>query len=557
MKLTYNSPGLIVITQTEIVLTNVITFVIYIHMYLAQEVQFYFCFCIGCKENMGNAKSKGKPNKESFVSNKYKYKYKQRKCDYRCEMFEMSPNETETINKLLKLSKDNQNKPQIYNVYKEILKLNKKPIKIIIDTDIGTDIDDVLTMLQLIHMNKDDVQCIGITTNYYPTLLRKRVLETIFSNVKDNKDIWNNIPIIAGNNKLCGTHRDIFHAGNEGNGLNLTPKELKKLWKINSNSNAEDFIYKQLCQYPGEITIVSIGIPTNIGNLVNKYGKDKIEKLIGHIVVMGGGNFMNDRSVKIGCYGKYIENSDGNTWIYRGDMTQNEIKNIKPIFPVYDVDYYMNACRDVKPEVIHFFPNHNISGDTLASVMMFELECPISVIPHHITAQHILRGKAIETLLNLAKNSDVSNGKYIENENGICGVLLKEWFNVRRRQRCQCLHDPLTLYESIYIEQSNTDSNNMDSNIDIKDDNNNINDSKADDDIKSDKSFEIGKSSLKYVNGTFICHEWAGFLSFIIDKNGHHRLGYDTINPSKFVEWCGNTLINNVSQQYILTKMPK
>jgi inosine-uridine nucleoside N-ribohydrolase len=40
----------------------------------------------------------------------------------------------------------------------------QKPVKLIFDTDIGTDIDDSLALLALLNLPKEDVELIGITT---------------------------------------------------------------------------------------------------------------------------------------------------------------------------------------------------------------------------------------------------------------------------------------------------------------------------------------------------------------------------------------------------------
>ena len=51
------------------------------------------------------------------------------------------------------------------------------PRKVIIDTDIGTDIDDALALLSALNMPSADLELVGIVTNYYPTKLRARVAQ--------------------------------------------------------------------------------------------------------------------------------------------------------------------------------------------------------------------------------------------------------------------------------------------------------------------------------------------------------------------------------------------
>ena len=230
----------------------------------------------------------------------------------------MSPDELQQIKAL-------QQTEMNYDPYAQIISLAKDdvPLKIIIDTDIGTDIDDVLTLLLLSHLPKSDVNVLGITTNYRPTVLRKYIAERILNQTKGSDHDLSSVPVIAGNCYLCGSHRPFFYAGNEGEGLGLDTKDSKlmnRLWANVQSEDAEDFIYRQLSRYPNEITIVSIGIPTNIGRLVRKYGAQKIEGMIGHLVVMGGGNIMNQRAgIDRGGIGTFV-GGDASKWRNKQDI---------------------------------------------------------------------------------------------------------------------------------------------------------------------------------------------------------------------------------------------
>lgn len=64
-----------------------------------------------------------------------------------------------------------------------------------------------------------DVEILGITCVYHPTLLRKRVAECILHAAGGK---YHHIPVLAGPSRVCGTHRDFFHQGNEGKGLGLS-----------------------------------------------------------------------------------------------------------------------------------------------------------------------------------------------------------------------------------------------------------------------------------------------------------------------------------------------
>ena len=689
------------------------------------------------KKNQNNSKQVGD---DIPLSSEFNYLYKNRRCSYRNEQLEISPNEYKKINNLISKSIENIsnynkriNDSKYDNIFfKQILNLFEKSndssdkMRIIVDTDLGTDIDDVFTILTLIHMlsigifgdndkkqtqSFSRIEVLGITTNYRPTLIRKYIIDRLLSQAsktwnkmaveeEENKDkdlsnVFDCIPVIAGCNYLCGTHRPCFYAGNEGCGVGIgyispqcnmideneekqTTKHTdnskrkknkiknntndknshnnngetfrSKLWtknqysqlimKNNENENekkeelvndilkslfyfdfdknkdnnntktrlnslecgltAEEFIFQQCTKYPKKVTIVSIGIPTNIGRVIKKYGQKSFEEIVGHIVVMGGGNVITHRSGLFGAIGQYYGNKS-KKWKDKSNQTSQEMRDILDKHPFKlpqdetdamkwaSLQHINNNDNKVKIQPVHFFPNHNLSGDTLASSMMFDLNVPISVIPHHITSKHILRGKAIETLLQLGKNCQIIVSKHLLklflmndkndwnlglnenilndkvlniildylpryyfnnifnefdcNENGLSAILMISWFAVRRKQRVQCLHDPLTLYEALFPIDKKDETNK-----EMKQENTNEDDN-DDNDNKDGGDFMEGFSSLSYCFGTFICHEWASFLTFIPDIFGPHRLAYKCKNAKKFVEWTQDIMIDNVPQE--------
>jgi hypothetical protein len=125
------------------------------------------------------------------------YKFQNREEIYFGEKYEISPEELKTI-QLIKNTK----------VTLKEIPLKEKPIKVIIDTDIGTDLDDALALLFALH--NDNINILGITTNYGPTNLRKeiasKICEIYFKNNKSKKAF----PIIPGFPFPMGTHREFF-----------------------------------------------------------------------------------------------------------------------------------------------------------------------------------------------------------------------------------------------------------------------------------------------------------------------------------------------------------
>ena len=114
-----------------------------------------------------------------------------------------------------------------------------------------------------------------------------------------------------------------------------------------------------------------------------------------------------------------------------------------------------------------------------------------------------------------------------ENLSKVSGVHVFQWLK-RRGYIGQCPHDPLTLYEALYVDRDQ----------DV------VNEEETD-----RRKFVPGRSCVRYVRGSFVCHEWAGFMTFVPDPNhGNHYLALENAIPSSskhtpFVHWLESVLI--------------
>ena len=213
-------------------------------------------------KNLKNEKNKNEKNlKNEKNSNKSKdlfnYKYKNRNVFYYSEKYEIYPDE---------LNKFNSIKPTKVS-FKEIPK-KKFPVKVLIDTDLGTDLDDALAILYALNLSKK-IEIIGITTNYGPSNLRAEIVKKICNQYWKKNPNSKKFEIHAGASKSLGTHRELFLAGNEGVGIFSKEKLVQFFneWKNNLKQNnysdikeAVNFIYKSINEHPG-LTFISIGIP--------------------------------------------------------------------------------------------------------------------------------------------------------------------------------------------------------------------------------------------------------------------------------------------------------
>jgi len=164
--------------------------------------------------------------------------------------------------------------------------------RIILDTDIGTDVDDVMAVA--LAAVSPELKVEGITTVYGDVDLRSRmVVKTLKLLGRDD------IPVMAGSRNVLLRNREIWWLGHEGEGL--LSKEDEKL-KYDSR-HAVDFIIETVMDNPGEITLIGIGPFTNFAIALAR--EPRVADRVKNIIVMGG-------SARLGTNGMELEYSDHN-----------------------------------------------------------------------------------------------------------------------------------------------------------------------------------------------------------------------------------------------------
>ena len=139
-------------------------------------------------------------------------------------------------------------------------------MKIILDTDIGDDIDDVYALALV--ATRPNVQLLGVTTAWGYTKERAQ-LAAKFLTVIGRPDV----PIYAGRRGDFKI-RDQYSWAREYRGSNIKSEE------------AVMFLKRSLDRHPGEITLVAVGPLVNIGDLLTRY--PDVKPKIKRIVIMGG-----------------------------------------------------------------------------------------------------------------------------------------------------------------------------------------------------------------------------------------------------------------------------
>ncbi len=366
--------------------------------------------------------------------------------------------------------------------------------KIILDTDIGTDIDDALALLMLLELPEDDVELVGLTTVYGYSHVRANVAERIVRAFEHQRGRSNSIPVLAGESTPLGTHRPVWHSGTEGLGI-LPVEEIERLRRradfVVANGisivplstpaheqgrhAAARWIAEQTRQFPGAVTIVSIGQLTNVAVALaaDPAMQDNVER----VVHMALGDRVPRNELPSDCPGEShtapIVAGSGSVWHHR--------------------------------------PNHNVSGDTLAARIVYGSRAKIDVLPHAVTSQ-IWWGEvparapgrrewtvARDACLALMDARAPGHAAAV-------GALLRVWLDYRSGifgapVRGTCPHDALTVAESIYP----------------------------------------GRFLDFTAQGHLVVHEWAGFSSFVCAPGGPHRLA-TAVRADPFVEFLSKRL---------------
>ena len=143
----------------------------------------------------------------------------------------------------------------------------KPPEKVIIDTDIGDDIDDAFAVA--LALRSPELKILGISTTFGDTALRAKLLDRLLGEVGRE-----DIPVAIGSpsdSKSEFTQRRYAERGRFTRAV---------------HPSATDFVLDQIRHYPNEITLIAIGPLMNVGAWIDK-DPDDFRKLR-RVVLMGG-----------------------------------------------------------------------------------------------------------------------------------------------------------------------------------------------------------------------------------------------------------------------------
>jgi purine nucleosidase len=144
---------------------------------------------------------------------------------------------------------------------------SRVPEKVIIDTDIGDDVDDAFAIA--LALRSPELQILGISTTFGDTETRARLADRLLGEAGHGE-----IPVAVGASaQVAGqfTQRAYAEGGHYARA---------------SHPNAVDFILEQIRRYPEQITLVAIGPLVNVGAVIDK-DAETFRKLR-RVVLMGG-----------------------------------------------------------------------------------------------------------------------------------------------------------------------------------------------------------------------------------------------------------------------------
>jgi len=153
---------------------------------------------------------------------------------------------------------------------------HSSPVPVILDTDIGTDVDDALALSVLLGSPEVDLE--GVTTVYGDTELRARIASRLarLAGVGD-------LTVLAGRQRTT-TGRDIFWAGHEG--TTMPDLAAEPVANAGDEQAAVTFLTEHARNHPGELVVFAVGPLTNIAAAID--ADAEFATNLGGLYVMGG-----------------------------------------------------------------------------------------------------------------------------------------------------------------------------------------------------------------------------------------------------------------------------
>ena len=139
--------------------------------------------------------------------------------------------------------------------------------KVIIDTDIGDDVDDAFALA--LAVKSPELQVLGVMTTFGDTEARAKIVDRFLGEVGRAE-----IPVLTGKATATKNPMSQRRYGDGGH------------FAKSSHGDAAEFLLEQIRKYPGEITLVAIGPLMNVGAAIDKDAATF--RKLKRVVMMGG-----------------------------------------------------------------------------------------------------------------------------------------------------------------------------------------------------------------------------------------------------------------------------
>ncbi len=149
------------------------------------------------------------------------------------------------------------------------------PTRILIDTDIGTDVDDALALG--LALGSPELDLVAVTTVYGDVDIRTRMVRKLL-----NLAGRTSVPVGKGIREPLLRSRPVYWAGHEGEGL-LEPADASL---SEDAPHSVDLLIETVLAHPGEVTLVPIGPLTNAAVALTR--EPSVASKLRGIVMMGG-----------------------------------------------------------------------------------------------------------------------------------------------------------------------------------------------------------------------------------------------------------------------------
>lgn len=253
--------------------------------------------------------------------------------------------------------------------------------KVILDTDIGTDVDDLMALALI--LGTPSIELLGITTVYGDTRLRAQLTQRIVGTV------GREIPIHAGL-QTPWSGKEVWWAGHEG----ALHSDLER--ERYDSDDAVAYLIDTVCAHPGEVDLIAIGPLTNIAEAIRV--ESRFSRAVRHLWVMGGAfqseecehNFRSDATAAATVFSAGIPTTVTGLEVTRTvEIGAEELASIAASAPLGPIikdeieqwwrfwDTVWNVPHDpitvltlTRPELFAFSPHGTISIDTEVEVGM-------------------------------------------------------------------------------------------------------------------------------------------------------------------------------------------